>query len=115
MCSLFDSLVRPILSYGCEVWACLPGSAVAALREKCEVVHRRFLKRCAGVAQGVPNDIIYGEFGRPPLQAFWTELMSRYLERLEGTAGSSLLACAFRESVALADAGHSSWAGCARA
>lgn len=112
MCALFDSLVRPILSYACEVWACLPGTA--ALREQCEVVHRRFLKRCMGVAQATPNDVVYGEFGRPPLQVFWSELMKRYLERLEGAADGSLLACAFQESAALHAAGSSSWVGWAR-
>ena len=90
-----------------------PWAGAAALREKCEVVHRRFLKRCAGVAQSAPNDVIYGEFGRPPLQVFWLELMARYLKRLEGAACGSLLACAFSESRALTDAGHSSWVGSA--
>jgi len=112
VCSLFDSLVRPVLSYGCEIWACLPGTAV--LREKCEVVHRRFLKRCAGVAQATPSDVVYGEFGRPPLQVFWNGMIKRYLERLEGATRGSLLACAFQESTALHAAGFPSWVGWAQ-
>lgn len=114
MCKLFDSLVRPILSYGCEVWACLPGTAPAAMRERCEVQHRAFLRRCAGVAQATPSDIVYGEFGRTPLQVFWNELMSRYLQRLEKAAPDSLLASAFQASTALSRDGYPSWAGSAR-
>ncbi len=57
---------------------------------------------------------MYGEFGRLPLQVFWNEMMQRYLERLEGAAGGSLLACALQESEALHAAGFSSWVGLAR-
>lgn len=114
MCKLFDSLVRPVLSYGCEVWACIPGTAAAATRERCEVQHRSFLKRCAGVAQATPSDIVYGEFGRNPLQVFWSELMKRYLQRLEKAANGSLLASAFQTSTALSNSGYPSWVGWAQ-
>ena len=38
-CKLFDTLVLPILSYSCEVWAVYTNVGEAA-----EVVHRSFLK-----------------------------------------------------------------------
>jgi hypothetical protein len=37
-CQLFDTLVKPVLSYGCEIW--LDNMAC----EQSEVVHRAFLK-----------------------------------------------------------------------
>jgi hypothetical protein len=109
MCSLFDSLVRPVLSYGCEVWCMYPSPT--RLRDKAEVLHRRFLKRCAGVADATPSDILYGEFGRSPLQVHWEDLASRYLKRLEAVDGLSILGCAYEESAALHAAGHPSWVG----
>ena len=43
LCKLFDTLVLPISSYACEVWAVNPNVGEAA-----EVLHRSFLKhdRC---------------------------------------------------------------------
>ena len=40
-CQLFDALIRPILSYACEVWVPLGGRAAM---QKLEQVHRSFLK-----------------------------------------------------------------------
>jgi hypothetical protein len=43
-CQLFDTLVKPMLSYGCEVWS------DHMAREQLEVVHRAFLKSLLGSA-----------------------------------------------------------------
>ena len=58
---LFDKLVLPILCYGCEVW----GFCKA---DKIEKVHLQFCKRLLKVKTSTPNDMIYGELGRHPLQ-----------------------------------------------
>jgi len=41
MCQLFDSLVRPVLSYACEVWT---GCTRAKGIQQAEQVHRMFLR-----------------------------------------------------------------------
>jgi hypothetical protein len=43
-CQLFDTLVKPVLSYGCEIWS------DHMAREQLEVVHRAFLKSLLGLA-----------------------------------------------------------------
>ena len=49
-CSLFSSLVQPVLSYGCEVW-CLER---LSLFSQMNTVHNHFMKRttCAQVCSG---------------------------------------------------------------
>jgi hypothetical protein len=43
-CQLFDALVKPVLSYGCEVWS------DHMARKQLEVVHQAFLKSLLGSA-----------------------------------------------------------------
>lgn len=54
---LFNKLIMPILSYGCEVWGFIPGNAI-------ERVHIQFCKRLLGVKKTTQNDFVYGELGR---------------------------------------------------
>ena len=65
---LFDALVRPVMSYSCEVWA--PLASNAALMDM-ERVHVGFLRRLLGVPQSSPVQMIYTELGRLPCTAFW--------------------------------------------
>jgi hypothetical protein len=64
-CQLFDALVKPVLSYGCEVWS------DHMAREQLEVVHRAFLKLSLGVSTTTSNYVMLAEFGRFPLEIFW--------------------------------------------
>ena len=60
LCYLFDSLVRPVADYGCEVW----GHTRA---EELEIIHRRFCKFSLGVPRTTSNLVCYSELGRYPL------------------------------------------------
>jgi hypothetical protein len=75
-CQLFDALVKPVLSYGCEVWldhmAC----------EQLEVVHRAFLKSSLGVSTTTSSYVVLAEFGRFPLEIFWWQQTMRFLSRV---------------------------------
>jgi len=64
-CQLFDVLVKPVLSYGCEVW--LEHMA----REQLEVVHWAFLKSSLGVSTTTSSYVVLAEFNRFPLEIFW--------------------------------------------
>ena len=67
-CRLYDAVVRPVLSYGCEVWA--PLCAKAPLRAL-ERIHLGFLRRVLGVPRATPDKFLYAETGRLPHQVFW--------------------------------------------
>ena len=68
---LFDSLVRPVLDYGCEIWGYLP-------TEDLELIHRKFCKFALGVPKSTTNIACYGELGRPPLILRWKTSMTKY-------------------------------------
>ena len=57
---LFDSLVRPITEYACEVWA-------FSNADELELVHRRFCKFSLGLPSSTSNLAVYGDLGRVPL------------------------------------------------
>ena len=60
LCDLFDKLVLPILTYGCEVWGFHPSDAI-------ERVHRDFMRYVLNVKTTTLNEFVYGELGRLPL------------------------------------------------
>ena len=70
-CKLFDTLVLPILSYACEVWAVDSSAGEAG-----EVLHRGFLKHLLGVRNSTANELVLAELGRFPLQVhFWQQIL----------------------------------------
>ena len=56
----FNSMVRPILFYGCEVWGICAADPI-------EVFYREFLKYVLRVKTSTPNNYVYGELGVYPL------------------------------------------------
>ena len=70
-CKLFDALVLPILSYGCEVWGVDSKCGAAA-----EALHRDFLRRLLGVRKSTANHMVLAELGCFPLQVhFWQQIL----------------------------------------
>ena len=70
---LFDTLVLPILSYGCEVgnWGVDTKCSAAA-----EALHRDCLRRLLGVRKSTANHMVLAELGRFPLQVhFWQQIL----------------------------------------
>ena len=57
---LFDVLVKPVLLYGCEVWA-HEGTDIL------EKLHLRFCKYVLGVNKSTCTNMVYGELGATPL------------------------------------------------
>ena len=62
-CKLFDTLVLPILSYGCEVWGVDANCGAAA-----ETLHKGFMKSLLGVRKFEATHMVLAELGRSPLQ-----------------------------------------------
>ena len=74
---LFDSMIAPILMYGCEVWGIYDMKEVDKL-------HLRFCKHILGVRSQTSNAAVLGELGRFPLSLlckiralkFWCKIKS---------------------------------------
>lgn len=91
-CKLFDTLVRPILSYCCEVWSVLGCNTALAELERVQV---GFLKVLLGVQVQTKTLHVMAEFGRYPLKLAWQSQATRYLERLEAMPTDRVLKHAF--------------------
>ena len=61
LCHLFDSLVRPVVEYGSELWGHIHA-------EELEIFHRKFCKFTLGVPGTTSNLACYGELGMSPLE-----------------------------------------------
>jgi hypothetical protein len=81
-CQLFDALVKPVLSYGCEVWS------DHMAREQLKVVHRAFLKSSLGVSTTTSSYVVLAKFGRFSLEIFWWQQTMRFLSRVSSEVDS---------------------------
>ena len=106
ICSLFDTLVAPVMSYGCEIWGV---DYLVSVFEEAEQIHRSFLRRLVGVRKSTPCPILLSEFGRFPLHFQWQRLLLRYYNRLVELPADRLLKCAFLENVELDQGNHACW------
>lgn len=73
---LFNKLIKPILLYGCEIWA-------LGNLDILERVQLKFLKRILNLKKSTPSYMVYGETGVYPLKidiqtrvvSFWSKLL----------------------------------------
>lgn len=80
---LFDSLISPILTYGCEAWGSYQKHDFTKW-DKCptEKVHLRFCKYYLGVNRKSSNIACRGELGRFPLKLFIDQLILKFYNHL---------------------------------
>ena len=96
-CQLFDALVYPILSYGCEIWG-----SNSLYGEDLERWHRQFMRQVLGLPSHSPSSMLYGELGRMPLRHRWYKQTLRFWNRLLCAEPSDLLWSAFCEESRIA-------------
>ena len=100
---MFDSQIRPILEYGCEIW--YSGCPIKIL----ESVHTEFMKRALGVKKQTSNLAIYGETGRFPLELRQMELQLRYWCRLAAMMPDDPLYHVYHQLLSLHKVGIKTW------
>ena len=83
--SLFDSLVRPNLEYGAELWSVLhllPQQTSSCNSHPCQQLEDTYFRRLLGLRRSTPVAIVRAEFGRWPLYCRWAKLAVNYWNRL---------------------------------
>lgn len=102
---LYDILVKPVVSYGCQIWApswLQTGNVDKALNEfdRLQLSYLRFVSGCSKTA---PDWALLRDFSVTPIQQYWWRLVVRYwndlLKHTDWLAHKALL-----ESVQLAGA-----------
>ena len=106
---LFDSLIKPLLCYGCEVWG--PDVMSAAVKSggsnlasgAAEVeVHKAFMRQSLGVGLNTPSAALMHELGRRPTMVFWLRMAAQLWNRALKRDASDYLVLALRDNVELA-------------
>lgn len=111
MCHLFDSVVKPVLCYGCEVWGvdwtsrlCIQGNFASGPAE--EEVHKPFLRQVLGVCKSTPCAAMYMELNRQPIPMFWLRMAAKLWNKALSRKPDDILRQCLKENVRLVhDAG----------
>ena len=99
---LFDSLVRPILNFGCEIWGpTILKDKVVSTSHKCETWHRAVLKQMLGVCTSTTNHIVMEELSRLPLCFEWLKQSLRFWNKVISRNKDDLVYTAMNESIRL--------------
>ena len=108
MLHLFDHNVKPVLSYGSEIWETINTTTAKIQRCSfnlfntlfdlpCEKLHIRILKYVLGVNRKATNAAVFGELGRFPIAIVVQCNTIKYFQRLHSEP-TNLLAGALKES-----------------
>ena len=111
---LFDSLVKPILLYGCEVWfpsllathRCILDNPF--LREL-ETMHKGFLKQCLGLRSSTSDSILMSELNRHPLSYNVLKQTLVFRNKIMDRTDDDLVKIAMVESISMAKEGKRCW------
>ena len=107
--SLWQAMVRPMLEYASEVWACQISETLAA---EAEALQMRFLRGTLGLHTkgkgGVSDDAVRAETGCEPLRQRWAKLKLGYWRRIFASPPDRLLrvVAKFRHDENVASGGH---------
>ncbi len=104
-CDLFNTLVRSITSYACEVWV------DSKKIEVIEVVYRRFLKSLLEVQKTINTSIVLAKFGKFLFVHFaWGQALL-YYNRVSTITKDCILGKAWEAQLTMFVAGKKCWAG----
>ena len=120
---IFDTALKPILMYNCEIWAQLSSRQIRLLDGKDDIfsflmnshldytekVHTRFCKSVLGANASCSNFAIWGELGRLPIKLSIFKHLLVYYHRLLVSEEDNLLTNAFKESDYLKSEGGFGW------
>lgn len=110
-CRLFDTLVQPVLNYGCEVWGVEQLSSVKAVSGNgaaAEMLHYAFLRQSLGLRKSVARAVILRECNRHCMNVAWLKQALGFYNRVMKREATDVTRCAMMEDFTRDDKG--SWA-----
>ena len=110
---LFDSLIRPVVTYGSEIWIAdysINLNNVDLLPP--EKLHHKFCKSVLCINRNSSNLASQCEMGHAPIVLFVIKLVFKYYERLRTLPKHRLLSKAFQTDQDLHLSGYKSWHSC---
>ena len=87
---MFDTLIKPILTYGCAVWG-------AGNYTDIETYHNKFLKRSLRVKSSTNTCLLYMETGRFPLSVFINMCIVKFWLKILKTCDEKLISAAYAQ------------------
>ena len=103
---LFDTLVKPVLSFGCEVWGpdwvapmCTKGSFCTGLAET--QVHFPFMRQSMGVRKSTSTAVMMEELHRDPLAFHWLRMAVQLWNKALSRPAGDYLRLAVEDNVQL--------------
>jgi hypothetical protein len=108
---LFNTLVKPILMYGCEVWGPTyldRGNAI--YRKHLDHLQLSFLRQCLGVRSTSPTANILAEFGIEPITHSIKRQVIGFWNRVVSRPPGDIVKSALLDNCTLAVTGKKSWA-----
>jgi hypothetical protein len=104
---LFDTLVMPVLCFGCEVWGpdwispvCRTGKFTFGDAEV--KIHRPFMRRVLGVAESTTKICMMTDMNRKPIMFFWLRMACQLWNRAISRNAGDFMRGALEENVSLA-------------
>jgi hypothetical protein len=81
---LFDVLVEPVLSYGCQVWGpwVFHGRLDSPLSTAAEAVSIDYMRFMAGTGRRVKHQLLLWDYNRQPIMWHWVKLAARFWGKL---------------------------------
>lgn len=108
---LFNSLVKPILIYGCEVWGpSYLSRGKGSYRKQLDSLHHSFLRQCLGVRTSTPIINIMTELQQESITNSIQRQIINFWNRAILRPDGDLVKSALLDSCLLARSGKQSWA-----
>lgn len=100
---LFNCVVKPVLSFGCEVWGpgelCTIKEAGDMVKGPLKSVQNKFLRHLGKLRKSTSLPIIYRELGCVPMARLWMQSIIRFWNRCVDMGENEWLHLAFRENL----------------
>ena len=103
LCYLFDALVRPVASYGCEVWGPDYIQHGSLGKGEHESMQYMFMRQALKVRATTSHAMMLTELGRQPMSYFWVQQCVRFWNKIVSRpSANDLVKKCLYENVALA-------------